>query len=138
MIIENIELSYDEEDELFRALKSRAKDFEEYSKRVDGKASQKVFLDNAKRVRSVIDKLEVSDTMVIAKVKLSFAEEIELVEALKSRLNDYEDLIKNGSFRILDPKIFLDNANTIKKIMFKFSIKYWYGGFEWNFMKKKK
>ena len=124
MIIENIELSYDEEDELFRALKSRAKDFEEYSKRVDGKASQKVFLDNAKRVRSVIDKLEVSDTMVIAKVKLSFAEEIELVEALKSRLNDYEDLIKNGSFRILDPKIFLDNANTIKKIMFKFSIKY--------------
>ena len=125
MVIENLELSFDEKDELFRALTSRAKDFEEFSKRFeDNKTSQKVFLDNAKRVRSVIDKLELTDTMVIAKVKLSFAEEIELVEALKSRLSDYEDLIKNGSFRILDPKIFLDNANTIKKVMCKFSIKY--------------
>ena len=66
--------------------------------------------------------------MVIENVKLSFTEEIELAEALRSRLKDFENLVQNGTFEILDRKVFLDNANRVKKVMDKLNIKYWYGG----------
>ena len=66
--------------------------------------------------------------MVIENVKLSFTEEIELAEALRSRLKDFECLAQNGTFEILDRKVFLDNANRVKKVMDKLNIKYWYGG----------
>jgi len=66
--------------------------------------------------------------MVIKNVKLSFTEEIELAEALRSRLKDFENLAQNGTFEILDRKVFLDNANRVKKVMDKLNIKYWYGG----------
>ena len=62
--------------------------------------------------------------MVIKNVKLSFTEEIELAEALRSRLKDFENLAQNGIFEILDRKVFLDNANTVKKVMDKLNIKY--------------
>lgn len=44
--------------------------------------------------------------MVIKNVKLSFTEEIELAEALRSRLKDFENLAQNGIFEILDRKVF--------------------------------
>lgn len=62
--------------------------------------------------------------MVIENVKLSFAEEIELAEALRSRLKDFEWLAQNGTFEILDRKVFLDNADRVKKVMYKLNIKY--------------
>ena len=66
--------------------------------------------------------------MVIENVKLSFTEVIELAEALRSRLKAFEDLSQNGTFETLDRKVFLDNANRLKKVMDKLNIKYWYGG----------
>lgn len=62
--------------------------------------------------------------MVIKNVKLSFTEEIELAEALRSRLKDFENLAQNGTFEILDRKVFFDNANRVKKVMDKLNIKY--------------
>lgn len=62
--------------------------------------------------------------MVIENVKLSFNEEIELSETLRSRLKDFECLSQNGTFEILDRKVFLDNANRVKKVMDKLNIKY--------------
>ena len=62
--------------------------------------------------------------MVIKNVKLSFTEEIELAEALRSRLKDFENLAQNGIFEILDRKVFLYNANRVKKVMDKLNIKY--------------
>ena len=62
--------------------------------------------------------------MVIENVKLSFTEEIELAEALRSRQKVFECLAQNGTFEILDRKVFLDNANRVKKVMDKLNIKY--------------
>lgn len=67
--------------------------------------------------------------MVLKNVELSFCEEIELTEALRSRLKDFECLAEEESFEMLDRKVFLDNANRVKKVMDKLNIKYWYGGF---------
>ena len=62
--------------------------------------------------------------MVIENVKLSFTEEMELAEALRSRLKGFENLAQNGAFEILDRKVFFDNANRVKKVMDKLNIKY--------------